>query len=268
MKRWPIIVAVVMLMSAWGSLQVLSHGEPVLVKKPFAEFPLTIGERWQGKGLGLGQTVLDVLRLSDYMMRVYVPLARGERLEAMGKSEHSGGRGEAINGSRLTNNGATSPVWLYVGFYQSQRTGSTYHSPKNCLPGAGWQFVESDQVTVPIQKARGEGRQARGESREALGVRREEKDYITINKVLIQKGLDQQVILYWYHDRGRVIASEYAAKGYLMWDAMTKNRTDGALVRISVPVTSTTEEAYQQGAAFLRDVWPLLSDFMPAGNQV
>ena len=242
MKRWPIIVAVVMLVSAWGSLQVLSHGEPVLAKKPFAEFPLTIAERWQGKELGLDQTVLDVLRLSDYMMRVYVPLARGERLEAMGNGREAiGGRGEAINGSRLTNNGATSPVWLYVGFYQSQRTGSTYHSPKNCLPGGGWQFMESDQVPVPVPGA----------------------GSININKVLIQKGLDQQVILYWYQDRGRVIASEYAAKGYLIWDAMTKNRTDGALVRISVPVTSTTEEAYQQAVAFLQDIWPVLQDYMP-----
>src|SRR6266705_606497 len=224
MKIWPIIVAVAMLMSAWGSLQVLSHGELVLAKKPFAEFPLTIGERWKGKEFGLDQAVLDVLKLSDYMMRGYVPLAQA--------------RGNGREGER---GGATSPVWLYVGFYQSQRTGSTYHSPKNCLPGAGWQFVESDQVPVPVPGA----------------------GSITINKVLIQKGLDKQVILYWYQDRGRVIASEYWAKGYLIWDAMTKNRTDGALVRISVPVSSTTDQAYEQGLAFLQDLWPLLQDYMP-----
>ena len=226
MKRWPIIVAVVMLMSAWGSLQVLSHGEPILAKKPFAQFPLSIAERWQGKEFGLEQNILDVLKLSDYMMRVYVPVPRAQTM-GDGREGEKGGRG--------------GPVWLYVGYYQSQRTGSTYHSPKNCLPGAGWQFVESDQVPVPVAGA----------------------GNITINKVLIQKGLDKQVILYWYQDRGRVIASEYAAKGYLIWDAMARNRTDGALVRISVPVSSTTDQAYHHGLAFLQDLWPLLQDYMP-----
>jgi EpsI family protein len=224
MKRLPLIVAVVMLMSTWGALQVLSHGEPILFKKPFAEFPLSIAERWQGKEFGLEPNILDVLKLSDYMMRGYVlqPGGTGQR------------EGESV------------AVWLYVGYYQSQRTGSTYHSPKNCLPGAGWQFVEADHAPVPLP----------------------EGPSITINKVLIQKGLDKEIVLYWYQDRGRVIASEYWAKAYLIWDALTKNRTDGALVRISVPVTSTTEEAYQHGLTFLRDVWPLLLDFMPAGHQV
>ncbi len=222
MKKWPVIVALVMLASTWGMLRSLSHGEPVLVKKPFAEFPLTIAERWQGKEFGLEQNILDVLKLSDYMMRVYVP------------------RNDDSGASRLTPHDAV-PVWLYVGYYQTQRTGATYHSPKNCLPGSGWQFVEAEQVAVPIQGA----------------------GFLTINKVLIQKGLDKQVILYWYQDRGRVIASEYAAKGYLIWDAMTNNRTDGALVRISVPVTTTAERASQQAVAFLQDFWPVLQDYMP-----
>ena len=87
---------------------------------------------------------------------------------------------------------------------------------------------------------------------------------VTINRVLIQKGLDKQVILYWYHDRGRVIPSEYWAKGYLVWDAMTKRRSDGSLVRISVPVQGATEEeAFDQAVRFLRDMWPVLLDFMP-----
>ena len=225
MKRWPVVVAVMMLVGAWGSLQAFSHGEPVLAKKPFAEFPLTLGEQWQGKELGLEQNILDVLKLSDYMMRVYVPRPMGDRQGAMGSSV---------------------PVWLYVGYYQSQRTGATYHSPKNCLPGAGWQFVEAEQAMVPVNGTAP----------------------ITINHVVIQKGLDKQVVLYWYQDRGRVIASEYLAKAYMIWDAMTKNRTDGALVRISVPVTTTTDEAYQRGLAFLGDFWPLLPGFLPSGEKV
>jgi len=84
-----------------------------------------------------------------------------------------------------------------------------------------------------------------------------------INRVLIEKGLEQQVILYWYHDRGRVIASEYWAKGYMIWDAITKNRTDGSLVRISIPVTTSSDAAYQHGINFIQDLWPVLLEFMP-----
>ncbi len=132
------------------------------------------------------------------------------------------------------------PAWLYVGYYQSQRTGATYHSPQNCLPGAGWQFVESTYLPVTVGGS-----------------------VVTINQVVIQKGLDKQVILYWYHDRGRVIASEYWAKAYLLWDAATRNRTDGALVRISVPVVTTTDDAVEHARGFLRDLWPSLLEFMP-----
>ncbi len=211
MKKWPIIVAVVMLVSTWGLLQSFSRAEPVLEQKPFTEFPLTIGDRWRGRELGIEQKFLDVLKLTDYMNRVYVAKP------------------------------GNVPVYLYVGYYQSQRTGSTYHSPKNCLPGAGWQFVESEQMAIPVSGGAP----------------------ITINKVLIQKGVDKQVILYWYQDRGRIIASEYWAKFYLVWDAMTRNRTDGALVRVSVPVGQSTEQAFAMGVEFMRATFPLLAGHLP-----
>ena len=221
MRRWPAIVALVMLASTWGLLLSLSQAEPLISRKSFVEFPLTIGDRWQGKELGMDPKVLEVLKLNDYMMRVYIPQ-------------------ELIKGGE--NPKGLAPVYLYVGYYQSQRTGATYHSPKNCLPGAGWQFVDSEQI--PVMLARG--------------------DAPVINKVVIQKGLDKQVILYWYQDRGRIIASEYWAKGFLVWDSMTKKRTDGSLVRISVPVVGKSEEqAFAEGFEFLRDVFPLLGQYLP-----
>ncbi len=219
-KHWALVMAVAMLLSTWGSLQMLSRGESPVFKKPFAEFPLTLADRWSGKELGMDKSVLEVLNLTDYMMRVYVPFS--------------------ANASRPP---AGMPVYLYVGYYQSQRTGATYHSPKNCLPGAGWQFVQAEQTSVPVPGGKS----------------------VTVNQVLIEKGLDKQVILYWYQDRGRVVANEYWAKAYLIWDAMTKHRTDGALVRISLPVTKSTEEAYQEGFAFMRDVWPSLQEYLPDG---
>lgn len=218
MKRWPIIVAVLMLVGTWGLLQSRSDAEPMLDRKPFTEFPLVLGDRWKGTELGIEQNILDVLKLSDYMMRYYVPQSPGNSTERR------------------------PPVWLYVGYYQSQRTGATYHSPKNCLPGAGWQFMESDHVPIQLP----------GEPP------------ITINKVLIQKGLDKQVILYWYQDRGRIIASEYWAKAYLLWDAMVSNRTDGSLVRISIPVGQSTEQAYAEGVEFLKEIYPRLRSNLPS----
>ncbi|GJL64751.1 MAG: EpsI family protein [Nitrospirales bacterium] len=234
MKPWPFLVAVIMLGGTWGVIESLSYGDSVQSKKDFEEFPLTVAKRWKGKELGLEEKVLKVLKLSDYMMRVYWPAEESENanISKVSQQHHSmPGGGDA----------QTGPVWLYVGYYESQRTGSTYHSPKNCLPGAGWQFVESEHVTVPMGDGRGQ----------------------VINRVLIEKGLEQQVILYWYHDRGRVIASEYWAKGYMIWDAITKNRTDGSLVRISIPVTTSSDEAYQHGIHFIQDLWPVLLEFMP-----
>ena len=219
-RRWPAIVALVMLASTWGFLLSLSQAEPLVPRKSFAEFPLTIGDRWQGKELGIEQAILDVLKLNDYMMRVYIPQ------ELIKDRENRKG---------------LAPVYLYVGYYQSQRTGATYHSPKNCLPGAGWQFVDSEQVPVMVP---GGGAPI-------------------INKVMIQKGLDKQVILYWYQDRGRIIASEYWAKGFLVWDSMTRKRTDGSLVRISVPVGKSDEQAFAEGLEFLRDMFPLLGQYLP-----
>ena len=216
LKPWPVLVAVVMLAGTWGLLLSLSHGEGIPIKKPFAEFPLALADRWQGKELGIAKNILEVLKVTDYMMRLYAPT--------------DAARGQAS-------------LFLYVGYYESQRTGATYHSPKNCLPGAGWQFVDTAQVSTLVPGG----------------------TVITINRAIIQKGLDKQLMLYWYQDRGRVISSEYWAKGYMVWDAMTMNRTDGALVRISVPVRTTMDAADRDALAFVNDLWPVLLDYMPVG---
>ena len=123
------------------------------------------------------------------------------------------------------------PLGLYIGYYQSMRQGVTYHSPKNCLPGSGWYFVETG--TIPLQVTDGHGQP------------------VEINKFIIQKGLDKQLVLYWYQDRGRVLTSEYWAKAYMILDALLQHRTDGAFIRITIPFPSGTEaEALAQGKGF------------------
>lgn len=232
MRTWSLLVAVVMLCGGLGAQWSLTGGEQVLPKKPFAEFALRMNDRWERRDIPLDQQTLDILDLDDYMMRVYLP-----------QPSDSGDGDRQVKAEWTAD---VAPVFLYVGYYQSQRTGSTYHSPKHCLPGSGWQFVQSDLVDIQVSAT----------------------DRITINKVHIRKGFEEQVVLYWYHDRGRVIASEYQAKVYLVWDAITKNRTDGALVRLSVPVSTDVETAYRQGVAFLLDFWPLLLEYMPPGESL
>ena len=233
--RWPQVTAIALLLTTWAVLNARPEHEVSLARKPLAEFPLSLSDQWIGKEVGIDSGILDVLKLSDYMMRVYVPT----QLESGGGLPQTAREG--TQRSTKGAGGAPHPVWLYVGFYESQRTGATYHSPKNCLPGSGWQFLSSERISVRVPRY----------------------DSIRINKVLVQKGVNEQVILYWYHDRGRVIANEYAAKAYLIWDAMSQNRTDGALVRISVPVRRNRQEAEEQALRFLRDVWDHLVEHLP-----
>ena len=130
----------------------------------------------------------------------------------------------------------TAPVSLYVGYYASQRQGDTIHSPQNCLPGAGWQPVFSDRGTIQVG-----GRT------------------IPVNRFVIQKGLDRRAVFYWYQGRGRVVANEFANKGWLMLDAARLRRTDGGLVRLITPVESTPESAFAVLATFSAALWPHLS---------
>lgn len=131
------------------------------------------------------------------------------------------------------------PVNLYAGYYHSQRQGDAIHSPQNCLPGSGWRPVSSTTITV-----RSGGRE------------------VPVNQYVIQKGLAQQVVLYWYQGRGRVVANEYKNKALLMWDAATLNRTNGGLVRVIVPLAEGVD-ARREAAAFASALLPQLERLMP-----
>jgi EpsI family protein len=140
------------------------------------------------------------------------------------------------------------PVSLYVGYYASQREGDTMHSPLNCLPGAGWSPVSVGRIAVPVATA------------EAGASPRT----ITVNRYVIEKGLDRQLVLYWYQSHGRVVASEYWGKIYLVLDAIRTNRTDGALVRIIAPITTTESDAERQAVDFAEALCPLLDRYLPS----
>jgi EpsI family protein len=137
------------------------------------------------------------------------------------------------------------PVNLYVAWYDSQRAGRSVHSPRTCLPGGGWQIVEFDQVEVP-------GVQAAGQP-------------LRVNRALIALGSSRQLVYYWFQQRGRIITNEYLAKWFLFWDSLTRNRSDGALVRLVVPLgeAEQSSNADAELARFAAELEPVLERYVP-----
>ena len=134
-------------------------------------------------------------------------------------------------------------VDLFVAYFPSQRSGDTIHSPKNCLPGSGWAPVESGR----------------------LSIQKDDGTAISVNRYVVAKGISRSLVLYWYQSHGRVTASEYWAKIFLVTGAIHLNRTDGALVRIVVPIQGKTTESDAQLTAvrFIKQILPTLDSYIP-----
>ena len=134
------------------------------------------------------------------------------------------------------------PVVLFVAYYASQRSGDAIHSPKNCLPGAGWAPVSSEVLHVADNE--------------------EARSYFYVNHYVIEKDGAQRDVLYWYQAGRRKFASEYLGKIYLVWDAATKGRTDGALIRLTMSRSSKPQESLERLLKFEHAIEPALSDLL------
>ena len=202
--------AFVVLMLAATAVYVRSADiEARVPRQPLASVPLQVGE-WAGRELSpYADDVLQQLGADEYLNRTYI--------------DRSG-----------------VPIAIYVGYYASQRQGDTIHSPRNCLPGAGWQPVEAGIVRL------GAGERA-----------------VSVNRYVVQKGLDRDVVLYWYQGRGRMTSNEYVAKISLMLDAARLRRTDGGLVRLIAPIARDKELTTEHLAAFAAALQPYLSRSLP-----
>jgi EpsI family protein len=165
-----------------------------------------------GRDLELSEQEARVAGVSSYLLRTY-----GDTADAAGS------------------------VSLYVGYYERQERGKTIHSPRNCLPGAGWEALANQVSAIPA---------AGGE--------------VHVNRYLLQRGQDQALVLYWYQGRGRVEANEYAVKWNLLRDAALHRRSDEALVRIVVPVTSSEEAAFERARAFAAPIIASVTAALPA----
>ena len=204
-------VSLAILLGALLVMQLRSTGEAVPIRKPLDSFPATLGD-WQARrGTIFSVGILDKLKLTDYVMRDYVD-----------------GAGRDLN--------------LYIGYWDTQRKGAVIHSPKNCLPGAGWEPVESSFVTIRLPPPH---------------------PPIIVNRYLIQKDRDQQVVLYWYQSQGQVIAGEVPARIAMVKSALVRNRTDGAIVRVISPVYGSARETSERLVAYVQAMYPVLGDYLP-----
>jgi EpsI family protein len=167
-------------------------------------------ENWKGQEQPIPEQIVQAVGVSDYTNRLYF-------------------------------HPTEPPVQLYIGYYASQRTGETMHSPKNCLPGAGWEPVSASYTTIPLTTAR----------------------QIVVNDYIIQKDLNKEMVLYWYQGRGRVIASEYVGKFWTVTDAISHNRTDGALVRLITPMNDGEAKARMRLIGFAQSLFPDLDAIIP-----
>jgi EpsI family protein len=201
-----LILLVGVVVNAWSYL-----GEAHVERRNLSDFPETIGA-WQRTGTDkiLDDETLKVLRASDYLLRDFR------------KPD-----GPVAN--------------LYVGYYASQRTGASYHSPLNCLPGSGWMLSEPGKATIALPD---------GSS-------------FVANKYIIQNGDFRNMMVYWYQGRGRNIASEYWGKIYTVLDSVSMRRSDGAMVRITVPITNSEEAAEQSALEFASAATAVLPQFVP-----
>jgi len=140
--------------------------------------------------------------------------------------------------------GSLLPVGFYLGYWASQREGDAIHSPMNCLPGSGWQPTAQGRLPLTVG-----------------GVQTE------VNRVIVDKGGERLLVLYWYQSHGRVVASEYWSKIHMVLDAIRTNRTDAALVRVVVPIARGADAeavAEREALAFVHALYPQLGRHLPA----
>lgn len=208
------ILTVVLLLQAVAFYAVANRAEATPMVRPLVEFPIAIGPWFRHADFPMEKEVQDVLRADDTLTRLFV------------------------------NPGEQAQATLFMAFFRTQRTGQAPHSPRNCLPGSGWEPSATGTIAIPIP---------------AMGGRQ-----ILINRYIVSRGNDKSVVLYWYQSHNRVIAGELAGKFWLVADAIRYRRSDTALVRVTVPVRNRDEDtAVANATRFVQEVFPAISHHLP-----
>ena len=202
-----LLIVAALMMAAGGILRTVSAADLAPAASGLSALPLRIDE-WRGHDLRRFDPAIEAaLQADDYLFR------------------------------RYTRDGV--PVDLFIAYYATQRSGHTIHSPLNCLPGTGWEWVDRRRQQV------------------AVGGRD-----IEINSNVARKNGEQSLVYYWYQSRGRTVASEYRNRLLLVQDALTLHRSDGALVRVTAPVLPRDARSADL-AAFIRALYPQITRHLP-----
>jgi exosortase D (VPLPA-CTERM-specific) len=133
-------------------------------------------------------------------------------------------------------------LWLYIGYFEEQKEGAMIHSPKHCYPGSGWSSLSSKIIKIKVPDS---------------------NNTIEINEYILGKGDTRQLVYYWYQSQGRIVANEYLDRLYMLFDSLTKKRSDGALVRISGPADDV-QKARKFQQQFIDVLYPVLKEFLPS----
>jgi EpsI family protein len=194
--------------------QVQERNEIIPERDSFTSFPSKVGD-WYGNEENLDQIYLQALNMSDYALYDY-----------------NNKNGEIIN--------------FYAVYYASQRSGTSTHSPRTCIPGGGWKLTKINNQLLD-------------------GINIYNKP-LSVNRVVIKRGDSKQLVYYWFQGRGRVTTNEYLVKWYLLVDSLLSGRTDGSLVRITTPITESESEsqADQRLYNYIKKLAPELERFIPS----
>jgi EpsI family protein len=217
MKSTRFWVIIVLLVSAVFVLQSRGDVDRIPPSEPLSLMPRNFGP-WVAEDIPLTDETLEVLGKGDFLNRIYTFESSDRRP-------------------------SVPPISLFIGYFATQRTGQTMHSPQNCLPGAGWTF--DSQKYVDIQDVNG-------------------KTY-NVGEYVIGNGDTKQFVIYWYQAHGRSIPNEFVAKGHMVLDAIRTNRTDGALVRVITTVmpSESLQSAQERAVRFTQQMAPNLPRFVP-----
>lgn len=197
---WTASLTIAVLAATLSAAWLADRKRPETLARPLESFPSAIDD-WTGvDNPSLTRDVLDELRASSYLSRTY---RRGD---------------QSIN--------------LFIAYYEQQRAGENMHSPKNCLPGSGWELGEHALIDIPVNGAP-----------------------VPVNKYFIEKAGSRALVIYWYQSRRRILARETTGKLLLIRDALVEGRTGGSIVRLTLP---NQPGALEDGIAFAAKVIPLV----------
>ena len=207
------LAALTILLTTGVLLQARGRNEVFPKRIPLSALPQQIAA-WSGTDIAIPPDELNVLGPGDFLLRVY---------------HNADGRRPYIG--------------LFIAYFPSQRAGDTIHSPKNCLPGAGWSPVQNRRVQLSFPDMRA----------------------FEANRYIISRGNDRQVVLYWYLAHDRAVASEYWAKFYLVTDAIRMNRSDGSLIRLTTPLMpgESPDLAQARMVDFASPIVPHMNQYIP-----